>query len=189
MSSEESSNLTPKKKPSKESQRQRQEELLLKKELKQREKEEKKLLREQKKAEALLKKQSKQIERKQPKSEREIVEQYANIIIAKQQTRGTVNLKHHGNLAARTPSKELWQDTDFYFSIVFQSRAQKISFLNQFEDMFDFELDDHIGQNIQILNGLRLADKMGIKLNKEFAEPYQSGNIELKNIVLDDQKG
>lgn len=122
------------------------------------------------------------------KSEAEIATQYANIIMKKQRTRGQLSSRFSEMETDVTFNKDLWMDTDFYFSVVFQSKRQKIEFLAFLEEKFniDFEYSDE--NAIQILNGLKLAKNMGLELKKEVASEYPCGNIELKSFILDEER-
>lgn len=120
---------------------------------------------------------------KPQKSEAELVRQYANIIMAKQRTRGMIADKFQ-DMKGQKPNKDLWQDSDFFFSVVFQSKDQKYQFLERLEEMFPLNANDR-GDTIQIINGIRLAESMGIELRKEIANDYPTGNIELRDLILD----
>lgn len=126
------------------------------------------------------KKEAKSTKRK-PKTEAEIVQQYANIIISKSRTRG------HITESTDSINKNVWMDGDFYFSVVFQSADQKYQFLEQFCRMFKVNIEDYKDSQIQILNGLKLATSLGIALKKEIAIEYQYGDPELIPLVLDNE--
>lgn len=86
-------------------------------------------------------------------------------------------------------SVDLWKDTDFFVSIVFQSSKQKLKFVEEFSKKFGLGLDTvSAGDEIfQIFNGLILAEKLGIRLEPETktgTHPYP--NLELAKLTLDD---
>ena len=121
------------------------------------------------------------------KTEKELVHQYANIIISKQKTRGMVK-DSFKDIREKKHNKDLWQDANFYFSVVFQSYEQKFEFLKKLNRKFPIPEDDMSEINtMNILNGLVLAKVLGIDLNKEIANNFPLGNIELKDLVLDDE--
>ena len=66
-------------------------------------------------------------------------------------------------------SVDLWKDTDFFFSIVFQSSAQKYTFLEAFSKKFGLGIDNAKSNNeiIQVVNGLKLAKNLDIKIPSE----------------------
>ena len=65
----------------------------------------------------------KERKKKEPVSELETVRKYANGIIHRQITRGHAHSRMKELGPAKTTNKDLWIDTDFFFSIVFQSNA------------------------------------------------------------------
>lgn len=117
--------------------------------------------------------------RKATKSEAEIVRSYANRVIKNQQYHGRIADKFKGLKQERSVSKNLWMDDDFFFSVVFQSSEQKYEFLKQLGVEVDKE------GTIQIVNGLKLADKLNIALKLETTKDYPTGSIDLKPFVLD----
>lgn len=139
------------------------------------EREEKRKLKEAQKAQRIAKKQ---------KTEADIVRQYAKIIIDKQRTRGMItnDFKH---LKGKTPNKNLWQDPDFFFSVVFESYEQKYKFLDFLIQKFNITAENSDEVNIQIINGLKLAESMGLKLEKELPGDYPTGSLELREFILD----
>jgi hypothetical protein len=139
----------------------------------------KKVLRDQKKTDKELNKIKKPV-----KTETELVQQYAKIIMDKQTTRGMLSDKFK-DMEKQTPTKNLWQDNDFFFSVVFQSRDQKYRFLDFLHEKFNITSNDNGTMSIQILNGLKLSEAMGLELKKEVANDYQPCNLELKDLILD----
>ncbi len=119
---------------------------------------------------------------KNKKSEIEIVESYARGIMKRQLTRGQADriIK-----TGTTTNKDLWLDTDFYFSVVFQSTKQKNQFMDEFLKKFKVEFDKD--DKITIVNGMKLAEKMGIKLEKEKAAEYPIGALDLRPFVMDNE--
>lgn len=120
--------------------------------------------------------------KKQKKSESEIVQQYAKGIMNRQVARGQADriIK-----TGTTTNKDLWLDTDFFFSVCFQSTKQKNAFMEQFLKKFQIEVDEN--DKLQIINGLKLAEKMGIKLENEKAFSYPVGSLDLRPFVLDNE--
>lgn len=85
---------------------------------------------------------------------------------------------------------DIWKDSDFFFSVVFQSSAQKYTFLEEFSRKFGLGIDtvksgDEV---VQILNGLELASKIGVRLTPEKPGSTPYANLELAALVMDDQK-
>lgn len=117
------------------------------------------------------------------KSETELVQQYAKGIMHRQMTRGQADRVIK---SGTTVNKDLWLDTDFFFSVVFQSTKQKNSFLEQLVKKFQLSVDED--DKIQIVNGFKLAEKLGIKLELEKAAEYPVGALELRPFVMDNEK-
>lgn len=139
--------------------------------------------KEQKKLQQEAQKQAKQ---KPQKTERELVEQYANIMISKAKTRGMVP-KNFSELNGSTVNKNMWMDSDFYFSVVFQSAKQKYDFLFWLQQKYDYDFGDDGKSRLQIINGLKLAEVMGCTLAKETTRDYPTIDIETKDLILDDE--
>lgn len=124
---------------------------------------------------------------KKEKSESELVKEYANKVI-----RNTV---HHGRVEKRfdgfndkSVNKKLWTDTDFFFSVVFQSSEQKYKFMEFLLDKFGDEFVEVDGKGqIQIVNGLGLAKAMGCELKLEKRADYPLPNLDLMPFVLDNE--
>lgn len=130
-------------------------------------------------------------EKKKPKvqkSEAEISRQYAKIIMDKQRTRGMMSQQFQDLKKKTTINKDLWQDSDFFFSVVFQSAQQKYEFLTLFFEKFGIEPEDSGRGTIQIINGLKFADQLKFPLKKEVAADYPCGNIDLKQFILDEER-
>lgn len=121
---------------------------------------------------------------KEKKSELDIVRKYATLIIHRQTTRGHADDKLKGNEVQKTTNKDLWMDTSFFFSVVFQSEMQKMEFLDQFCKKTNVSLE---GYNIQIINGVKLAESLGFKITKEVMEKPPSGSLDLRPYVLDNE--
>lgn len=119
---------------------------------------------------------------KPQKSESEIVQQYAKGIMHRQVTRGQADRVIK---TGTTTNKDLWLDTDFFFSVCFQSTKQKNAFMDQFVKKFGIAVDEN--DKLQIINGLKLAEKMGIKLELEKASEYPTGSLDLRPFVLDNE--
>lgn len=126
---------------------------------------------------------TKEKKKKSEKSESELVHDYVKKVIRGKQSRGHVDQRFAYTKSQKTVNKELWLDTDFFFSVVFQSEKQKYEFLQK----LGIEADND-GQ-IQILNGLQFAKKLGIDLEKESALPYPTGSIDLMPLILDTEEG
>ena len=86
-------------------------------------------------------------------SERELVENYANSVMDRKASRGAghQDTRFAHQAVEKTSVKDLWADTDFFFSVVFQSRAQKMEFMRQMKWPVDSK------QQVQIVNGIELA--------------------------------
>lgn len=114
------------------------------------------------------------------KSEADIVQQYAKGIMHRQVTRGQADRVIK---TGTTTNKDLWLDTDFFFSVCFQSTKQKNAFMDQFVKKFGIAVDEN--DKLQIINGVKLAEKMGIKIELEKASDYPTGSLDLRPFVLD----
>lgn len=128
---------------------------------------------------------------KASKSETELIEKAGRDIISKFMTRGQAKGKF-GSDRDQNVNKDLWLDTDFYFSIVFQSSDQKYDFLNQLMEMLkkkgnEVELDKGNGYPVQIINGLKLGTAMGFSLKDEMSREYPLGDEKLKEFALDEE--
>lgn len=150
---------------------------------------EKKAKKEQRLAEQAEKKRLKElakIEKQKPKpTEEELVRRYVNRTIRNAQYHGRVSDEKYNGLGYDKPvSKNIWLDTDFYFSVVFQSKRQKLEFMEKWEQMHP-AVDTDLPSKIQILNGLKLAKALGIELQLEESKPYPTGNIDLFPFIMD----
>lgn len=125
--------------------------------------------------------------KKPAKSEEELVKLYVDKVIRGKVSRGHIDQRFEYTKSDKTVNKDLWIDTDFYFSVVFQSADQKYEFFKALTEKFGnkaLEIEDD-GQ-IQIVNGLILAKTLlGLDLKLETARPYPTGNLELMPFVLD----
>lgn len=85
---------------------------------------------------------------------------------------------------------DIWSDSDFFFSIVFQSAAQKYLFLEFFSKKFGLGIDEvRTGdEKCQILNGLKLAEKLGLNLPSEKSGNFPYPNLELSKLALDGEE-
>ncbi len=125
---------------------------------------------------------------KQTKSEAEIAREYATRIMHRQITRGHVGKRFKDLGPQKTTEKDLWMDTDFFFSVVFQSSQQKYAFLDAFCKQFGVQIEAVGEDRIQVLNGLKLAEQMKINLVKESIDEPPYGSLELRPYVLDTEK-
>lgn len=125
---------------------------------------------------------------KQTKSESELVHEYVDRVIRGKQSRGHVDSRFAYTKANSQVNKEMWLDTDFFFSVVFQSADQKYQFLKRFQEVFKFELENFEGTQVQIVNGLKLGRAIGIELKKEEARDYPYASLDLRPYVLDDEQ-
>jgi hypothetical protein len=117
------------------------------------------------------------------KTEAELVREYATRVVRGHMAAGRVENNRFNDLHnSRQTGKDLWVDTDFFFSVVFQSQRQKYEFLKQ----LGAPIDDKI--QVQIVNGLELAKLMRITLTPEVPKPYPTGNIDLMPFVLDNEE-
>ena len=129
----------------------------------------------------------KEKQKKQEKTEKELVLEYAQRVIDGKKSRGHIDKRFEYTKKEGTVNKTLWLDTDFFFSIVFQSSKQKYDFLKFLYDKYQIPLENEYGSAIQILNGLKLAHRMGLKLDAEIARNYPYTNIDLQPLILDNE--
>lgn len=125
---------------------------------------------------------------KKPREERteaQIVAAYAKKIMEKAKSRNQMP-KTHKDMVEFTPSKDIWQDKDFYFSVVFQSAAQKHKFLAFLGEKFNISTETNFEGSPRIVNGLVLAKNMGLEIPLERTEEFPLANMDLKDIILDD---
>jgi hypothetical protein len=85
---------------------------------------------------------------------------------------------------------DVCKDTDFYFCVVFQSSVQKYKFVEAFSKMYDLGLDEVRTANdiFQIFNGLKLAERLQIKLIPERLSAYPYPSLELMPMALDNEE-
>lgn len=115
------------------------------------------------------------------KTESELVHEYAKKVMRGKQSRGHVDERFQFTKGERTVNKELWLDSDFYFAVVFQSSRQKEEFFKKMKLVPDEDL------GMQIVNGLKLAERLGVTLTKEIAEKPPTINLDLLPFILDDE--
>jgi hypothetical protein len=124
------------------------------------------------------------------KTEAELVRDYADKVIKGKIAQGWVGKRFNTIFEGKSVNKNLWLDTDFFFSVVFQSSEQKYDFLEKMNFQVDATWD---GSQVQIVNGIKLAEQFGIQLRLETAAEFPLPNAELLPIVLDyetiDHKG
>jgi len=124
---------------------------------------------------------------KKPKevpSEKQLVHNYVNRIIKNQEYHGRIDpSKFEGLKQQRTVNKDLWKDTEFYFSVVFQSTEQKYQVLDALQKLFNLEVD--LYEKITIVNGLSLAKSLNVPIVHESSRPYPMGSLDLLPFVLD----
>jgi hypothetical protein len=125
---------------------------------------------------------------KDEKTEEQLVHEYVNKVIRGKQSRGHVDQRFEYTKTGTAVNKDMWLDTDFFFSVVFQSSEQKYKFLEAVQKLFKFELEDFYETQVEIVNGLKLAQSMGIDLKKESAREYPYGSLDLRPYVLDDEE-
>lgn len=118
---------------------------------------------------------------KKVKTESELVHDYVNRVIGGKVARGHVDKRFNYTKKESTVNKELWLDTDFFFSVVFQSSEQKYQFIEA------MKLEHETMAQIQIVNGLKLAEKFGIKLKRETAQDHPKIDLDLLPLVLDNE--
>lgn len=114
-------------------------------------------------------------------SEAELVKKYVNRVIMNQIYHGRTN-GFSGMEHSHSVNKNLWMDQDFFFSVVFESTQQKEEFLKKAR--WCAETGD---DQIQIVNGLKLAEAMGITLKRETGREFPHGNLDLMPFVLDNE--
>lgn len=120
---------------------------------------------------------------KEVATEEEIVKKYVNRVIKNQIYHGRIDdSKFSGLDHTHTVSKKLWNDMDFFFSVVFQSAEQKYEFIEKLK----VEVDEE--DQIQIVSGLALAKVLGISLKPETTKDYPVANVDFKNFVLDTEE-
>jgi len=120
---------------------------------------------------------------KKPKpTEEELVKRYVNRTIMNERYHGRINEKKFEGLAKTDAvNKKTWMDTDFYFSVVFQTSEQKYEFLKALKAPVD-EKD-----RIQIINGLELAKLLNISIKTVTTKEYPTGSVDLMPLVLDNE--
>lgn len=135
-----------------------------------------------KEAEKLAAKEAKQ---KPEPTETELVHKYVNRVIKNQMYHGRVDASKFSDLEHdKAISKNLWLDHDFFFSVVFQCKEQKYEFIKQLSLDPDWNQKDQI----QIVNGLELAKKLGVTLRPVTSRDYPTADIELLPFILDNEE-
>lgn len=86
-----------------------------------------------------------------------------------------------------TTAVDIWKDTDFYFSVVFQSAQQKYEFLEQFSKKFGLGVDEVKSSDevFSIVNGIKLSQKLGFNIRLEKKPSYVYPDLELREMALD----
>lgn len=125
---------------------------------------------------------------KQEKSESQLVHEYVDKVIKGKASRGHTDSRFDYTKNENAVNKDLWLDTDFFFSIVFGSEAQKYDFLKGLQKLYKFEIEGFEESQVQIVNGYLLAKEMGIELKDEVALDYPLGPMDLRPFVLDDEE-
>lgn len=123
---------------------------------------------------------------KEPKVEKtseQLAREYADRIINGKIARGHTDKRFAYTKKDSTVNKEMWIDTDFFFSVVFQSLEQKYEFIKKVAWKTEVDHDS----KIQIVNGLDLAKQMGIELKKETAQDSPYASLDLLPFVLDNE--
>lgn len=85
---------------------------------------------------------------------------------------------------------DLWKDTDFFFSVVFKSAAQKYAFMEKFSELFKLGLEEvrHGDRVYSIFNGIKLADNLNIKIPVENNPEFPYPNLEMRELALDSEE-
>jgi hypothetical protein len=110
--------------------------------------------------------------------EEDLVRKYAQRVINNQRLHGRVDESKFKGIKYNS-NKKTWMDTDFYFSIVFQNSEQK----NKFLQAVSWTSEDMEG--VEIVNGLKLAEHLGVKLEKITSKDYPMADLALKDLILD----
>lgn len=122
------------------------------------------------------------------KTETEIVHTYVDKIIKGKVSRGHVDKRFGYTKSAQKRNKDLWLDTDFYFSVCFQSAEQKYEFLDALFKKTGVKVETSPDDQIQIVNGLKLSEALSIPIQKETMLDYPYGDLDLRPFVLDNEK-
>lgn len=85
---------------------------------------------------------------------------------------------------------DLWKDTDFFFSVVFKSAAQKYAFMEKFSEIFKLGLEEvrHGDRVYSIFNGIKLSERLNIKIPVENNPEFPYPNLELRELALDGEE-
>lgn len=130
-------------------------------------------------------KEEKRIKRMQPISEEEEVKKYVNKIINNQKYHGRIDGKFKDIAYKEKVNKNLWLDSNFYVSVVFESEEQKVDFINQIGVTQEEIAEAIYCGKVNIINGLVLAKKLNIKLKPEKRDEYPLPELDLLPYVLD----
>lgn len=143
--------------------------------------------REAKLLEKELKKQLREAKRSEKKAPRERKEPTESELVHRYVRKTMQNQKYHnrGIEEYKINTKTLWRDIDFYFSVVFQHSSQRDQFL---EALKIVSPETHAGGSIKIVNGLKFAEALGIKLERIEAKDYPLPNLDLLPNILDDEE-
>lgn len=135
------------------------------------------------------KKPKKVKEPKPQKSEMELAQAQADRMYRDMQRLQATQSKAAHQKSERT-TVDIWKDSDFFFSVVFQSSAQKNKFLEEFSKKFGLGVEGVMANDelLQVINGLKLAEKLGIEIPAEKVGKYPYPNLELSDIALDNEK-
>ena len=108
---------------------------------------------------------------------------------AKKMMRDIYRVQRTGKVGAENnvETAHIWRDTDFYFSVVFQTSAQKYEFLEQLSKRAKLGIDQIKSGDevVQIINGIKLAKSLGIELKEYKCNDYVYPDLELAKLILD----
>jgi hypothetical protein len=150
--------------------------------------EQRKLERAEKKRVRDAEKEARRIKRENPPTEEELVKKYVNRVMNNEKYHGRIDTdKFEGIAYEKKENKNLWMDNDFFFSVVFESAEQKIDFI----DSLGVDLEDaenyHESGRVSIINGIKFAEKLGVKLEREKSSNYPTGNLDLRPYIMDNE--
>ena len=120
------------------------------------------------------------------KTEEQIVHAYAKRVMDGKAQRGHVD-KRFAHSKKSDVNKSLWMDTDFFFSVVFESSEQKYQFLDFIRQKFGIDFETYETAQIQIVNGIRFSKSIGMNLKREKAANYPGPPLDLMPYILDDE--
>jgi hypothetical protein len=121
-------------------------------------------------------------------SEMQLVERQAAKMLKDMERVQATNSKSRDQKTEKS-SVDIFKDSDFYFSVVFQTSTQKYQFLQSFSKMFQLGIEEILSddQVIQIINGMKLAKNLKIDLKQEGIKPYPYADLELAQLALDNE--